>query len=209
MPTTVSLIDRTSIVMPSPPGWVQAGAIADYDFVNQRYWQQGNPSGGIVYSGGVPTFTANGLAVTGGFTGAVAPSLVSFAGTLFVQTYACAAYGSTSCLLGRITTLGFLDGSDTVTNIANGSPQAILTPITLGSGNLRTGLCKRVVGFDGGGMSGAANGGTVATNSTTMATLAYGLAILQPTFVIINGSVQRVTLWPSRLPDATIKTLST
>jgi hypothetical protein len=47
MPTSLLPIERTQVVMPSTPGWVTQGAVADYDFVNQLFWQQGNPSGGL------------------------------------------------------------------------------------------------------------------------------------------------------------------
>jgi len=196
--------------MTSPPGWVQSGAVADFDFVNQRYWQQGNPSGGISVTSGTPAYSANGLFVDGTFGMATAAMPINgLSGTLFAQTYQCSTSGAVCTLIAKNGSGGFLDLSATQTSIGVGPPYLELgaSTNTIGSGNITTGVCKRVLSFDANGASISANGSTATAIVNGFPVVRFGIAFTPSPY--INGYLQRVTLWTARLPDATLKLLST
>lgn len=80
---------------------------------------------------------------------------------------------------------------------------------TLGAG-ANTGATIAAVGWDANGRSVVGNNGTVASNSqifTGTQNQPY-IGSADGSSVFYNGYIQRITSWPSRLPDATLKALT-
>ena len=103
---------------------------------------------------------------------------------------------------------GLIDATATTTTAFAGG---FTITATLGSGSVRTG-CKRAYGRDTHGKSLAANGGAVVSDSHPgLIGLTGFLSVIGSDDVSLaaNGYVTYAVIWPSRLPDATLQTLST
>jgi hypothetical protein len=216
MPSNLTSIERIQLTMPSTPGWVNTlaggvpGVIAAYDFINKLYWQLGNPSGGLIVASGTPKFMVNGLYVDGTYS-LSASKMSNFnglSGSMYAKTYQCTSFDAICTLASKQSLGGFLDISATQTSLGSGIPFLALGAgqATLGSGNITSGTCKRVLSFDPSGCSIAANGSATTAIGNTFPVVSYGIGFTPGT---INGYLQAVVVWPSRLPDATLKTLST
>ena len=208
MPSNLTPIERTQTVMPSTPGWVNIlaggvpGVIAAYDFVNQLYWMQGNPSGGLT---GNIIVDANGLVSSSNILSAKgAPFQLQTPGSMLVKMI-----GATNTTNGAIIGYGliaFLSATGASQITAQTGGHAFHT--TLGTGNL-TGPTSIAASFDTSGRSLVANNGTLSTDSNggSLNTINYfgNTAGSRP----VGGHIQSAVFWNIRLPDATLQTLST
>jgi hypothetical protein len=178
--------------------------MAAYDFVNQLYWMDGNPSGGLV--GSVPLDPGgNGLVVSNNILYIILLNTATQAGSMLVR-----CSGITNITNGIIIGQGLDDypfycTSNTAISmqIAGGKLSA-----TLGTGTM-SGAVTAACGFDTRvGRSIVANGGTLATDTITtgpLSKITFGNFEGPPN---CGGYIQSVVFWPSRLPDATLKGLT-
>jgi hypothetical protein len=129
--------------------------------------------------------------------------------SVFAQTYQMLHASSNAAVVGSGGSRQLLAlNSNTGSSMAeyNGS---VNLAVNLGSGNFQTGVLKSAVGWDASGRSVVANNGTVGTDSNTVGTAtgtvnigSYGSA------TSIDGYVQRLAAWNSRLPVAVLKALT-
>ena len=93
------------------------------------------------------------------------------------------------------------DSSATVSVIGVGSPPTPSVSATAGSGNIATGVVKRVAGFDANGMSLNVNGGGAGTNAVSLGALNNLLRIGGT--AACDGFIRKIIVWPVNLPAAT------
>jgi hypothetical protein len=139
--------------------------------------------------------TANGV-------GAIVPIFPGQTATFLVKT---APMQSVTGSIGFLAN-HFLARGVTATTVKNTADDSTVLTATAGSGSLTVGNSKICLGLDANGRSLCFNGGTVVSDAHTI--LVGGIL-----FTINSGPADgpklSCVIWPSRLPDATLKTLST
>ena len=145
----------------------------------------------------------------------VGAQLINAPWTLFVQTNKCNNRGYLAQIahVGKGGSgIGFHDSSGTSISMGGGVPIIPVSPsCTLGSGNLQTGVCKRVLSIDGNvGALLAANGGTpgFASAPLSFATGPFTQLSLFPG-AAIDGYVEQLVAWPYAFSSAQVQAQST
>lgn len=225
--TTASLATGQYIVWQNGPGSTTPSA-GTATLTGITAASQGSPGGFTVSVAGTVTLTVSGspfafqcelgafgtsLIVTTGTTATRAADTINGVGQ--VLTLAAAAKGSLVFQTGATPNLaGFpfilSNGSQSVTFVRTLSSSTFRTgaggvnaTVTLGSGSFASGSVKSGFAWDGTGRSAVGNNGTVFSDANS-----YSGALDLFIGTSLDGYVQRLTLWNSRLPDATIKALT-